>query len=82
MKPLAERPHVVYEFWMGEVCLYVGMTRNLKSRLSDHRRNNTYHRAATELRVTDCPNRRAAEILEHRRIVEARPANNRRGVPA
>lgn len=79
---LGIRPHVVYEIWAGDLCLYVGMTCDLKRRLSVHRSRNTWHRVTTEVRTTTCPDRASATRVEAERIGVLRPANNVIGSPS
>lgn len=78
---LIDLPHVVYEVWAGDVCLYVGMTFNLKGRMSCHRSRSNWALFPHEVRVSEYPNRPEAEFAEAKRIYELRPANNLR-VPA
>lgn len=71
-----ERPHVVYELWRGDVCLYVGMTSNLPARLSAHRARNAMVQSSTRIEVMSCLTQAAAADLEQQKIRELRPANN------
>ena len=77
----ADQPHYVYEAWMRDVCLYVGMTGNISRRLGEHRRMQAWFKAADRFAVAVYPNRAAAELGEIDRIGAFRPANNRRFVP-
>lgn len=74
---MSNQPHSVYEIWMHDVCLYVGMTGNLPQRLANHRRRQPWHRVQTHVVVTECPDRRSAESMEARQIRKLWPANNK-----
>lgn len=76
LEHLAEVPHVVYEAWAGDVCLYVGMTFDLKRRMNCHRSRSAWARGPHGLCVTEYPNRREAELAERQRIFDLQPANN------
>lgn len=78
---LDDRPHWVYEIWAGDLCLYVGMTSNLRRRLGEHRRTQPFWRIATDVRSVECADRRSADLLEWATIAKLRPANNFVGNP-
>lgn len=74
----------VYEIWWPgrALCLYVGVTDNLKRRLREHElRNPSWWSSPVDVRTTELASRQAAESLEWARIRALRPANNRRGIP-
>lgn len=74
-------PHTVYEIWSGDTCLYVGMTRNTRRRLNEHRQRQPWWPSVTDVKYTDCPDWRAASFLERVTIVQLCPTHNLRDNP-
>jgi predicted GIY-YIG superfamily endonuclease len=74
---IAHLPHVVYEAWDGDRCLYVGMTYDIEGRMGAHRSNSPWASEPHEIRTTEYPDRDAATWAERERIHELQPANNR-----
>lgn len=73
------RPHTVYELWLEGECVYVGMTCNLESRLSSHRKVGWIK--WDEVRTTAVSDRTSAEGLERRLIFLLRPRCNQKWNP-
>ena len=74
---LADQPHYVYEAWMGDVALYVGMTCDLGRRLREHSQQQAWWKGSDRFVATVYPSRRAASDAERLRIRDLRPANNK-----
>lgn len=78
LQHLVDLEHCVYEFWVGETCIYVGLTSSLRRRIRDHERAHGWDRIVTHMVVTRFSGRAEAERFEERRIAELLPANNKR----
>lgn len=74
----ADREHVVYELWAGDICEYVGQTCRLQARLAEH---DAWSRGlVTEVRTTPCPTQADALRLEQETIDRLQPRRNQHGM--
>lgn len=73
---LEERPHYVYLYWRDDECLYVGMTSNPASRMSQHK-GSAHDRDATHIDVWYVgDDRRECERIETETIRALDPPHN------
>lgn len=69
--------HFEYEFWRGDLCLYVGATSNIFGRLRHHERR--FGGLVAEVRVSEHASRWAAEVAESAAIRDLQPLFNQAG---
>lgn len=80
---LADRPHVLYRvFDVSGRLLYVGMTLNIASRFSTHRRDRPWWTGAATITLEHFANRAAVETAERKAIEDEAPVHNIRYSPA
>lgn len=77
MRHLAAHPHAVYVIWRHDVALYVGMTSDWETRISQHRRRFFVNGDSTHADVWHVGNsREEAEAIEADTIRDLDPLHN------
>lgn len=75
-----DRRYVVYRVYCeDDSCLYVGMTRVLQGRMTQHQLTGVWFPLAARVRVTIHPDKESAGLVEMQQIGELRPRFNIRG---
>lgn len=72
----ANKPHYVYQFWAGSICLYVGCTIQPAGRISQHASSQPWWRRVTHFRADVYPDREAGRQEETRLIHNLQPEYN------
>ena len=73
MTQLEHRPHYVYLLTFEDGTKYVGMTSNLRSRMTAHRNTRPPH---THMVIAYCPNRPTARLEEWYAHVRLKPEHS------
>lgn len=73
--------HYVYQFWAGDVCVYVGMTANLGRRWMEHQAGSPWFEDdVTHITATRYRGRARAQDAELALIHQLQPLHNRQGI--